>query len=130
LPATLPTHPGWRTGLGKWCRSPVICHDSLAAAAVQKRLTLFYPEQWNEKQADVMVHLPDFRLMQTASPTAPRRRVHGPGSGLNTGNKKTHQLNPRDRFCTAANPGFNTIQYRQAYTTEPDDSVNNDADEN
>jgi hypothetical protein len=90
---------------------------------------LLYPKQWNEKQADVMVHLPDFRLMQTALPAAPRRRVHGPGSGLNTGDKKTHQLNPWDRFCTAANPDSKTIHYRKVYTTEPDDSVNNDTDE-
>jgi hypothetical protein len=47
-----------------------------------------------------MVHLPDFRLMQTALLTAPRRRVHGPGSGLNTGDKKTHLLSPGNRFCT------------------------------
>jgi hypothetical protein len=59
--------------------------------AEQKRLPLFYPEQWDEKQADIMVHLPDFRLIQTALPAAPRRRIHGPGSGLNTGDQKTHQ---------------------------------------
>jgi hypothetical protein len=72
LPAALPTHPGRRTGLGKRCRSPVIWHDSLAATAVQKRLTLFYPKQRDEEQADVMVHLPDLHLMQTALPAAPR----------------------------------------------------------
>jgi hypothetical protein len=117
LPAALPTHPGWHTGLGRRCRPPVICHASLAATAEQKGLTLFYPEQWDEKQADVMVHLPDLRLMQTALLAAPRRRIHGPGSGLNAGDKKTHRLNPWDWFfaCT--------------YTTEPDDSVNNVADE-
>jgi hypothetical protein len=100
LPAALPTHPGRRTGPGKRFRLPVIRHDSLAATAVHKGLTLFYPEQWDEKQADVMIHLPDFRLMQTTLPAAPRRRVHGPGSGLNTGNKKTHRLSPWNWFCT------------------------------
>jgi hypothetical protein len=72
LPAALPTHPGWFTGFGKRRRSPAFRNDSLAAPAVQKGLALFHPEQWDEKQADVMVHLPDFRLMQTALRAAPR----------------------------------------------------------
>jgi hypothetical protein len=94
LPTALPAHPRRRTGLGKRRRAPVIRHDPLAATAVQKRLTLFYPKQRDEKQADVMVYLPEFGLMQPAPRAVPGRRIHGPGSGLNTGDQKKHWLNP------------------------------------
>jgi hypothetical protein len=53
---------------------------------------LFYAQQRYEKEAEVVIHLLGVGLVQTAPGATPRGAVQGFGSGLHSGNDKTHAV--------------------------------------